>query len=203
MKNLKKKALVFSTSFALLIGAVSVTNISCGGATGTSLSLQDKSIVMEITPEHINQFIKRYFPVEKPAMVGKVILEDAKVQSIIGGDSQQKTTNDNLKDKLLMGVSAKWDPPMFPAVSGGVDILGGITYNKEKKAIYLKDPIVEKVRFGDTTISIPDWLKPFVSKFAAQYLGQIPIYQFKSNFATYILKDIRVQNGKIVVKFGL
>jgi len=192
MKKLKKALLVGSIPFALFTAVVSTTlPVGCAG-TGTGLSMTDDGLVFTIAPNDINMFLKSQFPIEKDVSLGgKVILEKANVENIED------------KEKVKLGVDARYDPPLLPDINAGVDVEGGIKYDPKEKTIYLKDPIVDNIRFLDRTFTIPSGLKPFISRFVSEVFGRIPLYKFSStNLASYLIKDVKVENGKIVVKFG-
>jgi hypothetical protein len=194
MKKLKKVILIGSIPFALLSAVVTTASLTgCAAPTGTGINMTQEGLVLTIAPSDINNFLKSQFPIEKEETLGKVILEDAKVESI------------ETKDKLKLGVDAKYDPPsIIPAVDVGVEVEGGIKYEPKDKTIYLKDPLVDKIKFMGNTFSIPSFAKPYISSFVTEVFGKIPLYKFsQANLAAYLIKDVKVENGKIVVKFGL
>ncbi len=155
-----------------------------------------KSPGIEITlsPNTINSFLQKQFPVTEELKVGKLTLKDPKVASI------------DEKEKVNIGLGFDYKIPLLPSVSGSFLVAGGIKYNPQKKAIYLKDPEVKD--FEIMNKKIPSLLsaetKRMLSGVVSYVFEQIPIYKFdEKSFYGRFIKDIRVENGKIVVRFGI
>ena len=183
---MKKIGLSFIFSFLSLIVVLN----SCVEKTGQGLGTQ---LTFSLSPSDINTFLKREFPVEKEFDLGKLILSDAEVSSI------------KSKDKIKLGLDVAYKPPLIPTtIKGGVKVIGGIKYDPKKKALFLKDPMVQEIKFWNKSFSLPKEIQGVVGGFVGEVFNNIPIYKFSGgNLATYLLKDVRVEDGKIKVSFGL
>jgi len=192
MKKLKGKIFAGLISATLIVGASTFMLSGCASPTGSSVQMTQEGMVLALSPDDLNRFLQRMFPIEKEQKIGKLILEKANVKSI------------ESENKISLGVDSKYDPPLLPAVNLGIDVEGGLKYNPKDKAIYLKDPLVNAVRIFDKNFTLPSGLKPFISNVITEVFGEIPLYKFsEGNLASYLVKDVKVENGKIIVKFGL
>ncbi|MEW6348958.1 MAG: DUF1439 domain-containing protein [Thermodesulfobacteriota bacterium] len=83
-----------------------------------------------------------------------------------------------------------------------------VAYDKSSAAFFLEDPLIEKITI--------DGLSEKWTKIAAEmgtlgvrkYLNQHPVYKlnpdkYKQNLVKYILKDVKVRDGKLVLTLGL
>ena len=147
-----------------------------------------------LSPEMINSFLKKQFPISKQLKVGMIKLKDPNVLSI------------DKSEKLNLGLGFDYKLPLLPAVGGKLLVAGGIKYNPEKLAIYLKNPEIKDLEIMQR--KIPSLLsaetKRMLNSVVDVVFEQIPIYRFDRNsiYGRFI-KDIRVENGKIIVRFGI
>ncbi|MCP4538968.1 MAG: DUF1439 domain-containing protein [Chloroflexi bacterium] len=93
------------------------------------------------------------------------------------------------------------------AITGKVTIFGGLRYDAAQKAIYITDLKVTEFDFA----GLPDPLVEPASRAMEQVLAEkfateaiyLPQDEALIQAATAVLKDIRVENGKLLVEFGL
>ncbi|NPA53608.1 MAG: DUF1439 domain-containing protein, partial [Aquificae bacterium] len=139
-----------------------------------------------LSPQTINAFLKKQFPITQELKVGRLTLKDPNVASI------------DENEKINIGIGFEYKLPLLPAATGSILVAGGIKYDPEKKAIYLKDPEIKD--FQILNKKLPSFLssetKKILAGVVAYVFEQIPIYKFdeKSLYGRFI-KDIRVENG--------
>ncbi len=149
---------------------------------------------VSLSPDMINSFLKRQFPISQQLKVGRITLKEPEVASI------------DKNEKINLGLGFDYKLPLLPAVDGKVLVAGGIRYNPEKLAIYLKDPEIKD--FEIMQKKIPSLLsaetKRILNGVVSAVFNQVPIYRFdKNSIYGRFIKDVRVENGKIVVRFGI
>lgn len=169
--------------FALAItGCVQTGNQ--GGTPGLTLTLSTKEL---------NDFLKKEFPVEKKYKFVHVRLDNPDVLNI-------------QKDRIKIGSDVIYSVEMLPEVKGKVLISGGIKYDPEKRAIYLKDPVIEKLEFFRKNLVsfIPENHRKTLFGFIGEVFSTVPVYRFDNKKLMYrFLKDIKAEDGKLVLRFGL
>ncbi len=152
------------------------------------------SFEVSLSPQMINAFLKKQFPISEQLKVGRITLKDPEVASI------------DENEKINLGLGFDYKIPLLPAVDGKVLVAGGIRYNPEKLAIYLKDPEIKDLEIMKK--NLPSLLsaetKRILNSVVSAVFNQIPIYRFDPNsiYGRFI-KDVRIENGKIVVRFGI
>jgi chaperone required for assembly of F1-ATPase len=162
---------------------------------GFSCIQQSKEgIAITLDTNQINSFLKKEFPVEKELKVGKLIVKEAKVLSIEN------------KDRINLGSEISYKPPLLPEISGKAQIAGGIKYDPEKKAIFLKNPEIKQLKFfGKDLLSfVPESSRKILFNALGEIFTQIPVYKFSDKKLIYrFVKDIKVEEGKIKLLFGI
>ncbi len=149
---------------------------------------------VSLSPSVINGFLEKQFPISEELKVGRITLKDPKVLSI------------DKNEKLNVGLGFDYKLPLFPSISGKILLSGGIKYNPEKQALYLKNPEIKD--FEIMQKKIPSLLsaesRRILSSVISSVFNQIPIYKFdRKSIYGHFVKDIRVEKGKIVVRFGI
>jgi hypothetical protein len=100
--------------------------------------------------------------------------------------------------ELRLQVTAK--APLVSEKSGSVSIKGDIFFDKNKKAVFIKDPKIHQFEIQNLSDKVSDPLKRLVEIGMKEYLYQRPVYDIPKNFIGNRVKDIFVQDGKIVVE---
>jgi len=180
---LRKKAVKFIL-FSFLISFF-ISCVQGGKSPGFEVAL---------SPGMINAFLEKQFPVTQELKVGILTLKDPKIASI------------DEKEKLNLGLGFNYKVPLLPSVSGNLLVAGGIRYNPEKKAIYLKNPEIKDLQIMNKRL--PSLLsaetKRVLSGVVSYVFDEIPIYRFnEKDFYGRFIKDIRVEKGKIILRFGI
>ena len=146
------------------------------------------NLVIELTPMHFSKFLKDKFPLEKDLTVGKLVLKNPDVLNI------------DQNNKLEMKTDLVFDS--LVDINGNVDIAGNIMFDKEKKAFYLQNPEIKKVKFFNKDITPPSIINPALNSLINSFFREVPIYQLNEGYQKYLIKDVKVENGKIKLILG-
>jgi len=145
-----------------------------------SLFLVSCAYTMAVTENQVNKNLSRSFPLEKDYSVAKVELFDPRVK-LLGNDEAQV----NLRYKLSL--------PFMGTREGTVKAKGKVIYDPETRTIYLTDLIPLNVG-GPAE-------RELLSK-VLRSVGRLPVYRLKGSRAE-LVKSIKVEKGKILVKLGI
>jgi len=135
---------------------------------------------MAIHESQVNRNLQKTFPLEKSYAVAKVELLEPQVK-LLGDDVAEV--------KLKYRLSA----PFVKAKEGVIDARAKVIYDPETKTIYLTDLLPMNIG-GDAE-------KKLLSE-VLKAVGRIPVYRFEGTKAQ-LIKSIKVEEGKILVKFGV
>ncbi len=152
------------------------------------------SYSVEITPNMIDNYLKKEFPIEKKLKIGKLILKDPEAQI------EQK------EDKVKLGTTIVLKLPFVSKQTGKVYISGKVAFNQKTKELYLVNPSIEKLVLNNSNILkyLPSEGKQMISDVVKEVLSQVPIYKVDDKSITgKLVKDIKIQNGKLLITFGL
>lgn len=180
MRNLKKVALALSLLLTVYI-------FSCVKVQSSKDNLLP-DLVVELTPKKFSEFLKDKFPIEKDLTVGRLILKNPNVLTI------------NKNNKLEMGTDILFDS--LVDVEGSIYIAGNIKFDKENKAFYLQNPEIKKVKFLDKDFTPPAIINPALNTLINTFFNKVPIYKFDKGYEKYLVKDIKVEDGKIKLILG-
>ncbi len=152
------------------------------------------SYSVEITPNMIDNYLKKEFPIEKKLKIGKLILKDPEAQI------EQK------EDKVKLGTTIVLKLPFVSKQTGKVYISGKVAFNQKTKELYLVNPSIEKLVLNNSNILkyLPSEGKQMISDVVKEVLSQVAIYKVDDKSITgKLVKDIKIQNGKLLITFGL
>jgi hypothetical protein len=161
--------------------------VSCAQKSLTSYSV-------EIPTSAINAYLKKEFPVEKKLPVGKLIVKDP------------KASIDDINNRIKVGSSLLLKIPFFPEQTGKIYVSGNIAFDQQKKELYLVDPKLENLSFNNQSLTkhLPSNIRGILSDVISDIFKQTPIYKIDENsIKGKFLKDIKIQNGKLLLIFGL
>lgn len=93
-------------------------------------------------------------------------------------------------------------------VNGSVNASGVLKYEPREGAFYLKSAKLERFVLRDMPDNYLEQTKKFVEKTLKNYLEANPVYKLKSDdlgqyAASMMMKDVKVNDTEIVVRFGL
>lgn len=92
--------------------------------------------------------------------------------------------------------------------SGATDMSGGVRYDQDQRAFFLKDPIVENLRLPGIPESYANRANAAISGALSEFYSTRPIYILEADTAAksaarMLLKDVEVKNEHLVVTLGL
>ncbi len=92
--------------------------------------------------------------------------------------------------------------------SGAADMSGGVRYDPEQRAFFLKDPIVEKLRLGGVPDAYANKANEAISVALREFYRTRPLYVLEPDTAAksaahLFLKDVAVKDEQLVVTLGL
>ncbi len=215
MKPLHSIFLLFVFSIIMLVSA------NCSGGL---------SITIEIPSDVLQQKLDEKFPVsvqEQDASVPlDIVLSDPELILKEGNDKlgfrvtveiampEMPTDNGSppeppsgAKPGLPAPSSGSLAQRLQSVITGKVTIFAGLRYDAAQKALYITDPEVTEFDFA----GLPDSLVEPASRAMEQVLAEkfateaiyLPQDEALVKAATAVLKSIKVENGKLLVKFGL
>ncbi len=161
---------------------------------GGCIKAGKEGITIALTPNQIDSFLKKQFPIKEELKLGTLYLKDPNVASI------------DEKGKINIGLAFDYKVSFFPAINGNFLVAGGLKYNPEKMAIFLKEPQIKDFQLLGKKIPslLSSETKNIISGVVSAVFETVPIYRFdkKSIYGRFV-KDIKVKNGKIYITFGL
>ncbi len=149
------------------------------------------SYTVEISPNMIDNYLQKEFPVEEKLSIGKLILKDPKTK--VEGD------------KIQLGTTVALKLPLIPELSGKVYVSGGLYFDRNSRELYLKDPSVNSLMFNNTDLLkyLPQSSKNILLQEIKEIIASIPVYKLENkSLSEKLVKDIKIQNGKLLVTFG-
>ncbi len=161
------------------------------------LSCAQKSLTsysVEIPSSAINGYLKKEFPVEKKLPVGKLIVK------------YPKASIDDKNDRIKIGSTIALKVPFIPEQTGKIYVSGNIAFDQQKKELYLIDPKLEDLSFNNQSLTkhLPSNIKGILSDVITEIFKQTPIYKIdEKSIKGKFLKDIKIENGKLLLVFGL
>ncbi len=92
--------------------------------------------------------------------------------------------------------------------SGAADMSGGVRYDADQRAFFLKDPAVEKMRLGGVPDAYANKANEAISVALREFYRTRPLYVLERDTAAksaahLFLKDVAVKDEQLVVTLGL
>ncbi len=150
------------------------------------------SYSVEIPVSAINAYLKKEFPVEKDLPVGKAVFKNPKA--------------DIINNRVKIGSTIALKVPFIPEQTGKIYVSGNIAFDQQKKELFLIDPKLEDLSFNNKSLTkyLPSNLNNILSQVVTEVFKQTPIYKIdKKSIQGKFLKDIKVEQGKLLLIFGL
>ena len=149
-------------------------------------------MVIKLSQERIQKALNKKFPYEKNAIIAKIELTDPKV-----------TIKD---DKIFTEISFS-GKALRKTVRGQVSVSGRVAYKQKKKAFYLKEFEVLQVDIDNVEEGKKDKVVSVVKAITSGYFASFPVYKlkkknYKQNIARMLLKDVKTEGDKLVVKLA-
>jgi hypothetical protein len=147
----------------------------------------------------VNATLAEKFPVDQPLKYG-----------IVSGNlniSNPTILGQSGSDKLAVGTAFKFTNFLIPnGISGEINLASGIKYNPTTKNLYLKNPMVNEIKFQNESLmsKLPEGIKGAIGTVIAETIAKKPIYNIEKSIpASGFVKGIDVRNGQIYLTFGL
>ncbi len=187
------------------------------------------SLTIEIPPEKLQEQLDTKFPIavqEQDASVPlDIVLSDPELILEEGNDKLgfRVTVAITMPDMPVDGESLPADSPSLPSppkggpsgkvvrqqnvITGKVTVFSSLRYDTASKAIYISDPDVTELDFEMLPEELVEPLSMALEEVLAEQFATDPIYlpqdEALVQAATAVLKSIRVEDGKLLIEFGL
>ena len=103
--------------------------------------------------------------------------------------------------------SGKQLPPQQTVINGNLTVFSSLRYDASQKAIHISDPDVTELNFDMLPEPLVEPASQAIEQVLAEKFAAEPIYlpqdEALVQAATAVLQSIRVQDGKLLVEFGL
>ena len=173
----------------LFVSVVFVLGLS--GCVGVAPGGQGYNITVPMNV--INSTVGQNFPQSQKTNYGTLMIDKP---NILG----QQGSN-----KLGVGTSFTFSNMFVPnGIKGAVSLSSGVRYNARDRGLYLASPMIDDIKFQNFTLSqyMTPQIRNLIGDIIAQRLTNKPIYHMNNMGASFV-KDIRVENGNVVVNVGL
>ena len=160
------------------------------------LSNPVNALTLEFTEADIQETVSAMMPLKQKKMFVTVIFTNPIVKLI----------------KVSNKIGVKTDiQALIPGVakgSGMAEITGSLGYNSKEGAFYLTDPIITSMHVDRLKKSMQPEIKKLAQTAITKTMTTQPIYKLndenaKQKLAKSALKSVSVNNGKLVVEFGI
>lgn len=175
-----KKIQILLLAISLLLFSGCINNIGKDGLT------------LNISPNELNMQTN-VFPIEKDFTLANITINKP---SLGINQTNQITAIVDLDLKAIF----------MPDTTATLDIAGQPYFNKEKKALFLKNISINDITFQSNQISqtfsseLITTLNPLID----ELFLNVPIYKIKDDsFKANLVKDVKVENSELLVTFGL
>jgi len=157
-------------------------------------SISSKGVTLRIPAYELNSHMQDLFPIISNLQYGSIELSNPK--AIL-----KKGSN-----KIIAGTSISYQNDNLPTQTGKLYISGSPYFDAVSGDIYLHSPKIEKLSFNGIDLfdyvkkPIIEAIQPNIDNIFAQY----PIYKIdRSSFANSFIKDLYIEDGSLLVTFGL
>jgi hypothetical protein len=154
-----------------------------------------QTVTVEIERDEIQQKLAAKFPIQKPLLLGSVTFENPNVILREGSD------------RIGVELDFKLQLPIVPPYSGKLGVNGKPEYRPLEKAFYLREAALERFEVAGLPAAEAERLRGPTEIVARTVLDSLPVYRFeqrnwKEVSAEHLLKDVRVQGGKLHATLG-
>jgi len=162
--------------------------------TGCIHSIDPQGLTIRVPASQITQSLEQQFPVSQNFQYGKVTLQNPKALLHSGSDRVQAGTTIGFSNALI------------PMQRGTLMLSGKPIFNAQTGAIYLTEPNIDRLEFNGYKLAsfmqgpLKDAIMPIINEVFRTH----PIYRLNQNsIQSMFVKGIRVNNGELLVTFGL
>jgi hypothetical protein len=155
---------------------------------------------VKITEDQINSVLEEHLPVSETYLNILVLKRESASAQLTEG-------SDRMLVSLNASVALK-DNGTGSSFAGTIDVSTGIGWNPETGEVFLKDPVVESLRIGNFPEKDLGFLTAIVDILVGVVLDGYPIYVLEPEdiptaIASLLLKDVGIEDGYLVLTFGL
>jgi len=178
----------FRSFLSLLMVLFFFNGCSSKGGPGSLLSYTST-----ISIEEINQAFAKVFPLQKKSSFGNVSLKRARL------------IPSSKSDRVILSVAFGLTSFEIPeGIDGSLTLSAGLRYDPKTKKIFLKEVTPAGTAFKDSSLSqyVSRAARSALNVIALRELTDIEIYQVKESFSARFIKNITVDKGKIVIRYG-
>ena len=143
---------------------------------------------LTIPESELNKRLQENFPVKKEIYLSRVILDNPKLK-LLG-----KNEGEVIFDLDVI-------PPIGKEIKGKIDAVGSFKFDPKTKTLYLVDLETKRVILNGKTFLTKD-TGELLSLIFRNFLSKIPVYRFEGQKAK-LIKNVEIENGKVVVKLGV
>lgn len=160
----------------------------------------ERDVVLRFSEDDLRKQLEARLPYEKRYLfIFDVRLEEPRIDLIEGADRIAGGVDIALKAGL--GGQAI-------TLNGGADLSGGVRYDAGARALFMTDPVVERLRLPGLPEAYEGEARRAVSLALAEFYETRPIYVLDADTASkaaarLLLKDVAVHNEKLEVTLGL
>ena len=164
------------------------------------LSCSILSYEVRITNEDINKRLADKFPLTRTYLLllkatlsnPHVVLHDTTDKVTLGIDVAVEVPSRNKRDVL----------------NGTVTVTSGLQFNNKTGQFFLKDPVVDTLSISGIESSRAPEVQELVSRALHECLVRMPVYtlkatEVKKSIAKFVIKEVRIRNGVILVTLGV
>ncbi len=162
--------------------------------TGCIQNISPQGLTISVPASQITQSLQKQFPINQDFDYGKITLKEPKASLKKGSD------------RVVAGTSIGVSSALIPTQSGSLYVSGKPYFDASSGAVYLREPNIEKLEFNGYQIAsfmkgpLKDALIPIVN----EVFKNTPIYTLdKSSFQKSFVNNIRVEDGELLITFGL
>ncbi len=140
----------------------------------------------------LNTTIRQNFPRQQKTNYGILVIDKPNILGRTGSN------------KLGIGTSFSFSNILIPqGVKGVISLSSGIRYNPSDRGLYLTNSMIDELKFQNFSLSayITPQIRYMIRDVIMQQLANKPIYHI--NTGASFVKNVRVQNGNILVTLGL
>jgi len=167
---------------------------SCSNVVQNIENVSAKGLTLRVSADELSSRLEDDFPIVKNLPYGEVELTNPKAILKKGSD------------RIVTGTTIKYENDNLPEQKGSLYISGSPYFDASTGNIFLRSPKIEKMSFNGVDLfdyvkkPIIDALQPVIDNIFLQH----PIYKVdRSSIANSFIKSVSVDNGALLITFGL
>ncbi len=162
--------------------------------TGCVKNINSNGMTIAIPASQITQSLQEQFPITQNTQYGKITLKNPKALLQKGSD------------RITTGTTILYANALIPTQQGSIYVSGKPYFDVSSGDVYLREPNIERLNINGYQLgnyingSIKNAVLPIINK----VFRRTPIYKVNtSSIQGSFVKNVRVENGTLLVTFGL